>query len=81
MNFSVHLKESLVEELDRQATETGKTRNALIREAVSEWLERRRRTEWPSEIRNFKGVKLIKRFEEGRKDLKEPRDPFRAIPS
>ncbi len=46
MNFSVHLSDDLVERLNQTARESGKTRNALIREAVGEWLGRRRAAKW-----------------------------------
>ena len=50
MNFSVHLNDELVERLDQTAKESGKARNALIREAVAEWLGRRQAGNWPAEI-------------------------------
>ncbi|MGH8012582.1 MAG: ribbon-helix-helix domain-containing protein [Candidatus Binataceae bacterium] len=34
MNFSIHLDDKLVEQLNRPAAEMGKSRNAIIREAV-----------------------------------------------
>ena len=81
MNFSVHLNDELIERLNRTARESGRTRNALIREAVGEWLDRRRPTQWPASIMNFRGVRGMKRFEDGRKALKPPRDPFNALPT
>jgi len=79
MNFSVHLKDEMIERLNETARESGKTRNALIREAVAEWLERRRPARWPADIVNFGGIRGIKRFEENRKELKPPRSPFDAV--
>jgi metal-responsive CopG/Arc/MetJ family transcriptional regulator len=81
MNFSVHLSDELVERLNQTAGESGKTRNALIREAVAEWLDRRRPAKWPVEVTNFRGIRGIKRFEENRKNLKSPRSPFDAFPA
>ena len=81
MNFSVYLNDELVERLNQTARESGKTRNALIREAVGEWLNRRRPAKWPTEVMNFQGIRGIKRFEEDRKNLKPPRQPFDAIPA
>jgi metal-responsive CopG/Arc/MetJ family transcriptional regulator len=80
MNFSVHLSDELVERLNQTARESGKTRNALIREAVAEWLGRRS-AKWPVEVTNFHGIRRIKRFEENRKNLKPPRSPFDAFPA
>jgi metal-responsive CopG/Arc/MetJ family transcriptional regulator len=79
MNFSVHLNDQMVERLNQAARERGKTRNALIREAVGEWFDRRRPTKWPAEVMNFRGIRGIKRFEENRKNLRPPRPPFDAV--
>ena len=40
MNFSLHLNDDLVRRLNATAQAMGKSRNALIREAVEEWLPR-----------------------------------------
>jgi len=79
MNFSVHLSNELVERLDRAATENGKTRNALVREAVGEWLDRRRPRMWPASVMSFRGIRGIIRFEESRKELKPPKPALRAL--
>lgn len=79
MNFSVHLNDNLVERLNRTARETGKPRNALIREAVAQWLVRRQPGKWPAEVMNFRAIRGIKRFEEDRKKLRPPRSPFDAV--
>lgn len=79
MNFSVRLNDELVERLNRTAKEGGKTRNALIREAVAQWLGRRQPAKWPAVVMNFRGIRGIKRFEEEREKLKPPRSPFDAV--
>jgi hypothetical protein len=79
MNFSVHLNDELVERLNQTAKESGKARNALIREAVAEWLGRRQPGKWPAEVMNFHGIRGLKRFEKNRKELKPPRSPFDAV--
>jgi len=79
MNFSVHLHDDMVERLNQTARDSGKTRNALIREAIEEWLGRRRPAKWPAEVMGFSGIPGIKRFEADRKELKQPRPPFDAI--
>ncbi len=60
MNFSVHLNDELVERLNQTARESGRTRNALIREAVGEWLNRRRPAKWPTEVMHFQGIRGIR---------------------
>jgi hypothetical protein len=79
VNFSIHLSDDLVERLNQTAKESGRPRNALIREAISEWLNRRRPAKWPQEIVNFRGIRGTRRFEADRKNLNEPRDPFDAL--
>jgi metal-responsive CopG/Arc/MetJ family transcriptional regulator len=79
MTFSIHLENALAERLDRTVRDSGKPRNALIREAVREWLDRHQPRQWPAEIMSFRGVKGLARFEHGRKRLRPPRDPFDAI--
>jgi predicted transcriptional regulator len=79
MNFSVHLDEPLAQRLNRAVKKSGKPRNALIREALTQWLEQHRAREWPATVRNFRGLKNAGRFEHGRKTLKPPRDPFDAL--
>ena len=79
MTFSIYLDDKLAERLNRVAIESGKARNALIREALEEWLARSRAKKWPEVVLAFKGVRGAPRFEEARKTLKPPRDPFSKI--
>jgi hypothetical protein len=79
MNFSVHLNDELLDELNKTARESGRTRNALIREAIGEWLGRRRSARWPELVLGFQGIPKSKRFEDYRSHLKPPREPFDAF--
>jgi Arc/MetJ-type ribon-helix-helix transcriptional regulator len=81
MNFSVHLNDEMVRRLNRTAKESGRTRNALIREAVADWLAKQRPAQWPAEVASFRGVGKFKRFEDAREELEPPRAPFDAISS
>ncbi len=81
MTFSIYIDDELVEQINRIAGETGKPRNALVREALQEWLVRRKRSRWPASVMAFRGIKGIPRFEEGRRTLREPRDPFDELSS
>jgi metal-responsive CopG/Arc/MetJ family transcriptional regulator len=76
VNFSIHLSDDLVERLNETAREVGRKRNALIRDAVAEYLQRHRSRKWPTEVLNFRGVAKLPRFEEHRKALKPPRPLF-----
>jgi hypothetical protein len=66
MNFSIHLDERLIAALKRQAHKSGKTRNALITEAVREWLARAERATWPDELTDFEPFDELEPFESHR---------------
>ncbi len=56
MNFSIHLEDSLVEVLNAMAQREGRPRNALIREAIAEFVARKGRTHWPREVEQLAGA-------------------------
>jgi len=66
MNFSIHLDDRLAAALKRQAARTGRTRNALVTEAVRQWLERAQRSEWPAELTDFEPFEDLEPFESHR---------------
>jgi len=72
MTFSIHIDEATADALRRAAQATGRTRNALIRQAIGDWLANRERNEWPAVVRRFKGVKNAAPFESYRHELLEP---------
>lgn len=79
MTFSIYLDDALTDSLNRLAKERGKSRNALIKEALRDWLTQRQPAGWPSQVIAFQGVRGAPRFEQSRKTLKPPRDPFDAL--
>ena len=79
MTFSIYLDTKLAARLTRTAKESGKSRNAVIREALAEWLSRKQTDQWPKAIREFRGIRNAPRFEANRKELRAPRDPFDGI--
>ena len=79
MNFSIHLSDTLAERLQQIAQETGRSRNALIREAVESWLASREQRRWPQEVLDFQGVPDTVPFEQDRTNLLPPREPFDAL--
>ena len=79
MNFSLHLSDDLVHRLNTMAQVTGKSRNALIREAIEEWLARRKCCEWPEEVLSFQGIPKMVPFEHTRAELLPPKEPFDAV--
>ncbi|HEY3380773.1 MAG TPA: ribbon-helix-helix protein, CopG family [Vicinamibacterales bacterium] len=80
MTFSIHIDQPTAEALARAARTSGRTRNALIREAIRTWLATAERAEWPTIVRRFTGEPRAARFEDLRTDLVEPRDPFEVLP-
>jgi predicted transcriptional regulator len=72
MNFNIYLDDETGEQLNRVAEQAGETRNALIRQAVSEWLKRHGKPNWPDEVLAFKGMADMPLFEASRDKLKPP---------
>jgi metal-responsive CopG/Arc/MetJ family transcriptional regulator len=72
MHFNIYLDDETGEQLDHAAEQTGESRNALIGRAVREWLKRQGRSQWPSELLNFKGIAEMTSFEASRDELEAP---------
>jgi len=76
MHFNIYVDDETGERLAELAREAGKSRNAVIREAIAAWVERNRHG-WPQEILEFDGIRGAPRFEDYRDELKEPaEDPL-----
>lgn len=69
MNFNLYLEDELGVRLTRLAEQTGRSRNALVREAVSDWLARSEKQGWPAEVEAFEGVEDAPVFERYRDHL------------
>jgi len=77
MNINVYLEDSLAKSLDQSAKQLGSSRNALIREAIKEWILHHEVREWPTAILKFQGIKDAPNFESYRDDLLPPsEDPL-----
>lgn len=77
MNINIYIETTLAKELKNASKDTGKTRNAIIREAIKDWIEHHQVKQWPKSILKFKGITGIKSFESSREDLlPPPEDPF-----
>ena len=77
MTFSIHIDAKTGKALDAAAARTGKSRNAIIREAVAAWLARERSAAWPAEVLAHRGVRGLEPFEKDRKSLRPPpEDPL-----
>ncbi len=77
MNINIYLEDGLGKQINQVVEISGKTRNAIIREAIKEWLEHHQVKQWPASILKFKGIPDIEPFESGRDELLPPKeDPF-----
>ena len=72
MNFNLYLDDKTGEQLNRAAERSGQSRNALIRQAVLEWLARGRQPQWPAAVMDFEGLPDLPPFEASRSKLKPP---------
>ncbi len=78
MNVNIYLEDALAKSLNQYIKESGQTRNAVIREAIKEWIYNHQIKKWPASILNYKGVKGWPSFESHRKDLLPPKeDPLK----
>jgi predicted transcriptional regulator len=72
MNFNIYLDDETGQQLNQVAEQAGETRNALIRQAVGEWLNRHGKPQWPDEVLAFKGMADMPLFEASRSRLNPP---------
>ena len=74
MHFNVYIDDKTCQLLNHAAEQGGESRNALIRKAVSEWLERQGKPQWPEVVLGFKGTANMPAFEASRDKLTRPTD-------
>jgi predicted transcriptional regulator len=72
INFNIYLDDETGRQLNRLAKQVGESRNALVRQAVSDWLNRHGKPQWPDEVLAFKGMADMPLFEASRDRLKPP---------
>lgn len=73
MNFSIHIDDPLARTLDALARQSGKTRNALIREALRVFVARFGKTQWPTQVKALAGADpALVPFEDSRRELTTP---------
>ncbi|MDF1760550.1 MAG: ribbon-helix-helix domain-containing protein [Coxiellaceae bacterium] len=78
MNINVYIEDSLGKEVTANAKALGKTRNAIVREALKEWLQHHKANKWPKSVLQFEGVNNFPEFESYRDELNMPdEDPFK----
>jgi len=70
MNFNVYINDELGHQLAHVAETEGKSRNALIRDALSFYLKNHTNQCWPNEVLNFSGIRQdFPSFESFRSEL------------
>ncbi len=74
MNFNIYLDDDTGMQLNRAVEQSGESRNALIRQALSEWLRRHGTPQWPAELLSFEGLADLPPFESTRQGLNPPSD-------
>ena len=74
MHFNIYLDDDTGQQLNAASADTGESRNALIRKAVSDWLARQGQPQWPDIVRNHTGMEGMPLFEAGRDKLAAPAD-------
>lgn len=72
MNFNIYLDDETGQQLNKVAKKAGESRNALVRKAVSEWLKRHGKSQWPEDVQAFKGLPDMPPFEASRDRLRPP---------
>jgi hypothetical protein len=72
VNFNIYLDDETGQRLTAAASQRGETRNAVIRQAVQDWLRRDGKTEWPALVLSHTGMPDMPPFEAGREELVPP---------
>ena len=57
MNFSIHMDDETLRQIEVLAKKTGKSRNALVNIAVREFMRSQSRREWPKTVTRWLEVK------------------------
>jgi hypothetical protein len=78
MHFSIYLDDQTGQRLKKLARQFRTSRNAVIRQALQEWVARQGRRQWPPEFLQFQGEPEMPAFESYRSELVDQRgrDPL-----
>lgn len=68
MNFSIHLPQPLLLNLDRFAKTHNTSRSGVVREAVERYLEQKSKSEWPADLRVWMQEALQPGFQPDKND-------------
>lgn len=70
MNFNIYVDDNLGRKIDCLANKTGMKRNAIVREALSSWIEQQEKSQWPASVIQWQGTDGEIAFDAYRTDLK-----------
>lgn len=77
MQFNLYLDDKTAQRLKEATNNSKDTRNAIIRNAITQWLDKTQQNTWPEELLSFSGIPDTAPFESSRNELKDPiEDPF-----
>ena len=68
MNFSIHLPQTLLADLDQFAQTRKISRSGIVRDAVENYLAQQRSSAWPDELRTWMEQGLKASFKSGKSD-------------
>jgi hypothetical protein len=74
MSFHVYLEPQLQEQVDALSKKTGRKRNAIVREALREYVAKQVKQDWPEEVFRFSADPKLTRFESLRQDSLSQRE-------
>lgn len=74
MSFHVYVEPELERKIDALCKLTGRKRNAIVREALREYLNRQISNTWPDEVFDFKPNNKLIRFESLRSEFPPERE-------
>ena len=80
MHFNIYLDEETGNRLTKVTKMSHQSRNALIREAINDWLIRHEGQQWPDLVLDFEGVPEFPAFESTRLELKPVQDDPLGLP-
>lgn len=76
MNFNIYIDAKMGDDIVSLSSLLDKSKNAIIREALADWITKHHLKKWPQRIQQFTGIEDFTGFEESRSELTEPKDNF-----
>lgn len=74
MNINVYLDDELGSLLTQEIKQSGRSRNALIREAIREWFVHHKTQHWPTSVMQFNGICDFPAIQSYRDELSPPKE-------